>query len=78
MDMTSEHLLDEMRDALAIAVDLEKAGHHKTAHAYGQLAARKIEAALAQGWGDRDQFKVKGELVRIPDPNVAETQLEGL
>lgn len=72
----TEQLLDEMRDALAIACDLERAGCHKTAHAYGQLAARKIEEALSQGWGDRSQFKVDGELVRIPGPDAAETQLD--
>ncbi len=75
MDMT-ENLLDEMRDALAIAVDLEKAGHHEAAHAWGQTAARKIEEALAQGFGDNDQFRVKGELVRIPGPDVAPTQTD--
>jgi hypothetical protein len=44
----SEKLLDEMRDALGVAHRLELAGDHKEAHAFGQLAAAKLEQALAQ------------------------------
>jgi hypothetical protein len=45
--MTSEQLLDQMRDALAVAWGLERAGCHGMAHAWGALAASKLEQALA-------------------------------
>jgi hypothetical protein len=72
----TERLLDEMRDALTVAYEYEHAGLHVTAYQYGQLAARKIEQALAEGWGDNDQFKVKGELALIPSQHVAPTQTD--
>ena len=43
----AEKLLDEMRDALAVAYQLEQDGAHQSAHAWGQLAAAKLEQALA-------------------------------
>ncbi len=75
MDM-NEQLLDEMRDALITAHGLELEGRHSLAYFWGQIAASKIEQALAEGWGDNDQFKVNGELVRIPGPDVAPTQTD--